>query len=176
MRNPNSSTHAAGPFYYDFYDSPLGLFGLVATPRGLCEINTRPGGKNHFKNYLRNTYPEIPTEASDQLQPVVEQLDEYFAGKRKRFTCKLDLSQGTEFQRRVWETLKTIPYGETRSYADIASSIHNDKAVRAVGSANGKNPIPIIVPCHRVINKSGGLGGYTGGLDKKRFLLELEGV
>jgi methylated-DNA-[protein]-cysteine S-methyltransferase len=103
----------------------------------------------------------------------VDQLDAYFAGERREFDLELDLV-GTNFQRRVWEALLTIPYGETRSYGDIAEQIGSPGAVRAVGLANGRNPIGIIVPCHRVIGANGGLTGYGGGLERKRILLELE--
>ncbi|BBY05055.1 methylated-DNA--[protein]-cysteine S-methyltransferase [Mycobacterium noviomagense] len=103
----------------------------------------------------------------------VEQLQAYFAGQRTAFDLQLDL-RGSQFQRRVWEALLTIPYGETRSYGEIAEQIGAPGAARAVGLANGRNPIAIIVPCHRVIGSSGGLTGYGGGLDRKRALLELE--
>jgi len=103
----------------------------------------------------------------------VEQLDAYFEGERREFDLELDLV-GTTFQRRVWEALLTIPYGETRSYGYIAEQIGSPGAFRAVGLANGSNPIGIIVPCHRVIGANGGLTGYGGGLDRKRVLLELE--
>jgi O-6-methylguanine DNA methyltransferase len=101
------------------------------------------------------------------------QLDEYFSGRRREFDLPLDLA-GTEFQQRVWKSVSGIPYGQTRSYAQIATSIGSPKAVRAVGAANGANPVVIIVPCHRVIASGGGLGGYGGGLELKRRLLALE--
>jgi methylated-DNA-[protein]-cysteine S-methyltransferase len=104
---------------------------------------------------------------------VVDQLEAYFAGKRTDFDLELGLA-GSEFQRRVWQALLTIPYGETRSYGQVAEQIGASGAARAVGLANGRNPIAIIVPCHRVIGASGGLTGYGGGLDRKRSLLELE--
>ncbi|MBV5321625.1 MAG: methylated-DNA--[protein]-cysteine S-methyltransferase [Sulfuricurvum sp.] len=107
------------------------------------------------------------------LLQLEKELHEYFAGKRKPFTLPLN-PDGTPFQKQVWETLLTIPYGKTISYAQEAEQFGNPKAVRAVASANGRNPIAILIPCHRVIASSGGLGGYTGGIDKKEFLLELE--
>ena len=103
----------------------------------------------------------------------IDQLDGYFAGERREFDLELDLV-GTNFQRRVWEALLTIPYGETRSYGYIAEQIGSPGASRAVGLANGRNPIGIIVPCHRVIGANGSLTGYGGGLERKRILLELE--
>ncbi len=118
----------------------------------------------------------------DGSEPVVKilaqasrQLKEYFDGQRKRFDLPFDVT-GTDFQKSVWAALSKIPFGKTVSYADIALQIKNPKAVRAVGSANGKNPIPIIVPCHRVIASDGTLGGYSGGLHIKTRLLKLEGV
>jgi methylated-DNA-[protein]-cysteine S-methyltransferase len=103
------------------------------------------------------------------------QLNEYFAGTRTTFTMTLDFV-GTEFQKKVWQALVAIPFGETRSYADIAREIGNPKAVRAVGAANGKNPISIIAPCHRVIGSNGKLTGFAGGLEVKAFLLKIETV
>jgi methylated-DNA-[protein]-cysteine S-methyltransferase len=109
------------------------------------------------------------------LSKVVGQLEEYFAGQRKRFDLTFNLS-GTHFQKQVWRELFKIPFGKTVSYKDIAQRIKNPKAVRAVGSANGKNPVCIIIPCHRVIAADGSIGGYSGGLHKKRQLLKLEGI
>ncbi len=107
------------------------------------------------------------------LKKVVKELDEYFSGKRKTFDIPISFN-GTEFQKKVWNALLEIPYGETRSYKDIAEHIGNPKACRAVGMANHNNPISIIVPCHRVIGKNGSLTGYAGGLDMKNYLLQLE--
>lgn len=107
------------------------------------------------------------------LEEAGSQLAAYFAGKLKDFELPLDL-QGTSFQKRVWDLLLEIPYGETRSYAQIATAAGNPEATRAVGSANGRNPVAIIVPCHRVVQTGGGLGGYGGGLELKRALLALE--
>ena len=111
--------------------------------------------------------------ADSGFEDVVEQLQEYFAGTRTVFTVPIT-SMGTAFQQRVWTALRTIPYGETRSYGQLADAIGNRLAMRAVGAANGRNPISIIVPCHRVIGSDGRLVGYGGGLERKRFLLELE--
>lgn len=107
------------------------------------------------------------------LSDTVKQLEEYFAGKRKKFDIALNFS-GTDFQMKVWRELSKIPFGQTVSYRDIAARIKNPKAVRAVGTANGKNPVCIIIPCHRVIAADGSIGGYGGGIPAKRQLLELE--
>lgn len=116
------------------------------------------------------------TEAADNpiLQRAVQQLQEYFAGTRNRFDLELDFA-GTDFQKKVWQALLTIPFGETRSYSEIAGQIGHPSAVRAVGAANGKNPISIVAPCHRVIGASGKLTGFAGGLEAKERLLTLEG-
>jgi methylated-DNA-[protein]-cysteine S-methyltransferase len=115
------------------------------------------------------------SETNPLLREVASQLTLYFHNSLKQFDVPLDL-QGTPFQRKVWSALLEIPYGQVVSYADLAERIGSPKAFRAVGSANGRNPVPIIVPCHRVINAGGGLGGYSCGLAYKRLLLELEGV
>lgn len=120
-----------------------------------------------------NEIPEGENKQTRLLVQAAEQLDEYFTGKRKEFDLPL-AAEGTLFQKRVWNALCTIPYGETRSYKDIAIQIGNAKACRAVGMANHNNPIGIIVPCHRVVGADGKLVGYAGGLDRKQFLLELE--
>ena len=109
------------------------------------------------------------------IQKACKQLDEYFEGKRKKFDLKLKF-EGTNFQKIVWMELAKIPYAKTISYSELAHKIKNPKAVRAVGSANGKNPFSIIIPCHRVIAKDGSLGGYAGGLKKKTALLKIEGI
>ena len=112
-------------------------------------------------------------KGSEVLDKALKQMNEYFSGERKKFDLPLYF-EGTEFQKSVWNELRKIPYGTTVSYKDIAEGINNEKAVRAVGNANNKNKIMIIVPCHRVIGKSGKLVGFAGGLDKKEFLLEHE--
>ena len=114
-------------------------------------------------------------EANDSpvLRETERQLKEYFAGTRNQFELELDFA-GTDFQKQVWQALLTIPFGETRSYSQIAEQIGNPKAVRAVGAANGRNPISIIAPCHRVVGASGGLTGFAGGLEAKQYLLTLE--
>ena len=111
---------------------------------------------------------------SDEVKRCIQQLKEYFLGKRREFSIKLDIRTGTEFQKKAWRALIEIPYGETRSYQEQAMAIGNPKAVRAVGGANNKNPISIIIPCHRVIGKNKKLVGYGGGLLKKEFQLNLE--
>ncbi|MDQ6705946.1 MAG: methylated-DNA--[protein]-cysteine S-methyltransferase [Acidobacteriota bacterium] len=115
----------------------------------------------------------IRDDAHPALLAAAEQLRSYFAGELRTFDLQLD-ARGTPFQRQVWRELQRIPYGETRSYADIANAIESPKAVRAVGAANGKNPLPIVVPCHRVIGSDGSLVGFGGGMEMKKLLLNLE--
>ncbi len=137
---------------------------LVASPTGLKGIYTKPQ-KVPFVKILQE---------SSVLEQTVVQLQEYFSGQRKQFGIPLDL-QGTDFQKQVWKELSLIPFGKTVSYKDVARRIKRDKAFRAVGTANGKNPVCIVIPCHRVIAADGTLGGYSGGLEMKKNLLSLEG-
>ncbi|HLN18280.1 MAG TPA: methylated-DNA--[protein]-cysteine S-methyltransferase [Acidimicrobiales bacterium] len=145
--------------------SPVGPLVLHGNERALVRLDL-PG---------TTTVPVSDDELPEPLLKAAGQLDEYFAGQRRQFDVPSAL-HGTEFQRRVWTTLAGIPYGETISYAELARRVGRPTAFRAVGQANGANPIPIVFPCHRVVASSGGLGGYGGGLDLKRRLLALEGV
>ena len=114
-------------------------------------------------------------ERTPLIMEAARQLEEYFEGKRRAFDLPLS-PQGTSFQKKVWQALCDIPFGETRSYAEIARAVNSPKAFRAVGMANHRNPVLIMVPCHRVVGADGSMTGYAGGMDKKRFLLELEGI
>jgi methylated-DNA-[protein]-cysteine S-methyltransferase len=145
--------------------TPIGKLTLVASIDGLCEIIF--GAKRVAKNQKASLV------ARRNLSLAEKQLREYFAGKRKKFSIKLDIG-GTDFQNAAWNSLATIPYGQTISYAQQAKLVRKPRAFRAVGSANGKNPVAIILPCHRVIASDGSLGGYAGGLSIKRKLLALE--
>jgi O-6-methylguanine DNA methyltransferase len=146
--------------------SPIGPLFLAASEKGLVRLE--------FQDRALKMKSGVElTEDEASLAPYVLELDEYFNGKRRKFSFPLDL-RGTPFQVACWNALLTIPYGETRSYADIARAIDHPHAYRAVGMSNNRNPIAIVVPCHRVIASSGSLCGYGGGLDIKRKLLELE--
>jgi methylated-DNA-[protein]-cysteine S-methyltransferase len=153
---------------YKIIDSPVGKLKLVASNKGLVAIlweNDRP---------RRVRLGELVEDGENLILCETErQLKEYFEGRRSSFSLELDL-RGTRFQNKVWEALLAIPFGETRSYGQIARQLGNSKATRAVGAANGRNPISIVVPCHRVIGSSGRLTGFAGGLDTKAQLLELE--
>ncbi|MGB9098278.1 methylated-DNA--[protein]-cysteine S-methyltransferase [Erwinia sp.] len=148
--------------------SPVGDLTLIASDLGLAAILWQDDNPGRVR---------LPDMQEDPAHPVLveteRQLNEYFVGKRTAFTLTLDFV-GTEFQKKVWHALVAIPFGETRSYADIAREIGNPKAVRAVGAANGKNPISIVAPCHRVIGSNGKLTGFAGGLEVKAFLLKIE--
>ncbi|MEZ5523589.1 MAG: methylated-DNA--[protein]-cysteine S-methyltransferase [Pseudomonadales bacterium] len=153
---------------YHFYQSPVGALLLLADSRGLLEIRFAEGEEQRLLE---------PDWVEDQavFEPCIGQLDAYFAGKLTEFDLPLVYS-GTEFQQQVMHALETIPYGQTCSYAELAKKLGREGAARAVGSANRRNPLPIVVPCHRVIGANGDLTGFAGGLDIKRKLLALEGV
>jgi len=145
-----------------YYKSPIGKIRIRANESYITEVLFTD---DFYKMDL------IP----HHVQNCINQLDEYFIGKRQKFTIEINPS-GTEFQGRVWNELTRIPYGKTISYIELAKKLGDDKAIRAVGTANGQNPIAIIIPCHRVIGKNGSLTGYAGGLLKKQWLLEHEGA
>jgi methylated-DNA-[protein]-cysteine S-methyltransferase len=154
---------------YKLIPSPIGKLKLVASDEGLVAIlweNERPR-RVRLADLVENP-------AHPMLLRSEKELNEYFSHKRKAFTVPLDM-RGTYFQKQVWEALLGIPFGETRTYGQLANQLGNPKATRAVGAANGRNPIAIIVPCHRVIGFSGKLTGFAGGLDAKDHLLKLEG-
>jgi AraC family transcriptional regulator of adaptative response/methylated-DNA-[protein]-cysteine methyltransferase len=156
-------------------DSPVGPLLAGATDEGICLLEfAEPSRQKAQLAALRRHFGSaVESGRHELIDQLAEELAEYFGGVRREFRVPLVLT-GTPFQRRVWEQLQSIPYGETRSYADIAAAVGSPNAVRAVGSANGRNRIAIVIPCHRVINKGGALGGYGGGLDRKQYLLDLE--
>jgi len=145
------------------YNSPVGSLLITSEGDAITEI--------HFQD--ANQAASSPQ--SEIMRKCFVELDEYFRGKRKKFTVKVN-PKGTEFQKSVWKKLLQIPYGSTKSYEEMAISLGNQKKIRAVGLANGRNRIPIIIPCHRVIGKDGSLTGFGGGLPRKEFLLRLEGA
>ena len=160
------------------FQSPLGPIILAATTQGLAGLWFE--GQRHLPAQLiaEPTRPGVwPTDANHPvLKQATRQLTDYFTGKRTQFDLPLDLSGGTAFQQSVWQALLAIPPGTTASYGQISSRIGKPSAVRAVGAAVGRNPVSIIVPCHRVMGADGSLTGYAGGLDRKTALLALEGV
>lgn len=155
-------------YEYMWMDSPIGKLRLVANKNGLAGILWE------FERVNRvNLEPMFENMENAILKKAAVQLEEYFKGKREKFDIKLDFN-GTDFQKEVWNALLTIPFGETKSYGEIASQIGRPKAVRAVGAANGRNPVAIIAPCHRVIGADGSLTGFAGGLKAKETLLAIE--
>lgn len=151
------------------------VYRSVESPVGTLILAGAAGRLQHLRMVDQTHEPDRADWVRDHsaFDDAVDQLEEYFRGERQEFDLQLDLV-GTAFQRRVWEALQTIPYGETRSYGEIARQIGSPAAFRAVGLANGRNPIGIIVPCHRVIGSNGSLTGYGGGIDRKKALLGLE--
>ena len=147
-------------FANQLIETPIGILNIVADGATVTAIQFAAD-------------PGTPQQSNNATEFCSEQLNEYFAGKRQEFDVPLEMS-GTSFQRQVWQTLQSVKFGTTSSYGDIARRIGNPKAVRAVGAANGRNPVPIIVPCHRIIGSSGKLTGYAGGLDIKVWLLNHE--
>lgn len=155
-------------YVFKFVKTPVGLLKLIASENGLAAILWENDNPRRVRAF------DAQEDNDDAiLLDVEQQLNEYFAGKREKFSVPLDFV-GTDFQKSVWNALLTIPFGETRSYGDIARQLGNEKAVRAVGGANGRNPISIIAPCHRVIGATGSLTGFAGGLKAKEILLNLE--
>lgn len=152
--------------YSTLYKSPIGNLELIEENGALIRVVYLPQ-EERGKQFLR-------IQPTPLLEETVRQLEEYFSGVRKEFQLPLDL-RGTEFQKKVWQALLKIPYGETQSYGQIAEQIGNPKAMRAVGMANHNNPIMIIVPCHRVIGKNRSMTGYACGIEVKEALLRLEG-
>ena len=149
------------PVYTTFYSSPIGFIEITGNENGIASL------------YFVDNKNKNSIEIHPSLKECVFQLDEYFNGIRKEFVLKLDL-KGTEFQKKVWKQLEKIPFGKTKSYLQISKQIGDSNATRAVGNANGSNPISILIPCHRVIGSNGKLTGYGGGLWRKEWLLNHE--
>jgi len=159
--------------YYFIFDTPAGRVGILGSTTGLLRV-TLPRRSTREIHQLLGISPDRATLSPHRFQDLMERLRAYFAGHKVDFPDRLDLSAATAFQREVWKATRLIPYGETRSYAWVAAQIGKPKAVRAAGQALGRNPLPVIIPCHRVLASNGGLGGFSGGLEMKRFLLHLE--
>jgi methylated-DNA-[protein]-cysteine S-methyltransferase len=156
------------------FDTPVGSMLCATTEKGLAYVRLPRASGRGFSGWLRRNEPDAEVRPGfAPNQAAIGQILEYLEGKRSRFELALDL-RGTDFQRKVWNALLEIPYGETRSYAGLARTIGEPRAVRAVGTANGANPCSLVVPCHRVVATGGKLGGYGGGLSLKRHLLALE--
>ncbi len=160
--------------FYTSIDSPIGTIFIASTSKGICAISLAVSEEA----FLSEIKEYGVTQRDDKIfTELIKDLKDYFSGKKIDFhKYHLDISSRTEFQKKVWEKLLEIPYGETRSYKWLAKEVGSPNGFRAVGGANGKNPIPILIPCHRVINSDGSLGGYSGGVWIKEWLLKLEDV
>ncbi len=161
---------------YDIFDSSIGTILVASTGLGLCLVLINRDGRAGALEELRLFCSGKTVRDKDRHDKIKADIRRYLGGARVKFRVELDISIGTEFQRLVWRELLNIPYGETRSYKQVAENVGCPRASRAVGQANGRNPIPIIIPCHRVINSNGSLGGYSGGIDVKKRLLVIEGI
>jgi methylated-DNA-[protein]-cysteine S-methyltransferase len=162
---------------YASVDSPLGPLVVAATPKGLVRVSYSEfrGEDDVLDELARRVSPRV-LEAPAKLDPVRRELDEYFDGRRQRFNIPIDWSYLAGFTREVLRATAAIEYGEVSTYAGVARAAGSPRAVRAAGNALGANPMPVIVPCHRVLRSGGALGGYTGGIERKEFLLRLEGM
>jgi methylated-DNA-[protein]-cysteine S-methyltransferase len=159
--------------YYSSFDSPvLRKVFVASTENGVCMVDFLKPEETFLKE-LKERFPGKIVRNDQKNRNVVNQLKKYLKGELRRFDCKLDF-RGTLFQKKVWSALAKIPYGQTRSYKEIAQAIGHPKAFRAVGNANGQNSIPLIIPCHRVIESNGGLGGFGHGVKVKKQLLDFE--
>lgn len=161
---------------YDIFDSSIGMILVASTGLGLCLVSINREGRAGAFEELRLFSNGRPVRDKDRHDKLKADIRRYLNGERVKFKVELDISIGAEFQRMVWRELLNIPYGETRSYKQVAEKIGCPRASRAVGQANGRNPLPIIIPCHRVINSNGSLGGYSGGIEVKKRLLAIEGI
>ncbi len=161
---------------YGLTDSPLGPIAVFVTPRGLVRLAYEREGLDLVLQEMADRVSPRILEAAEPTDPVRRQLAAYFEGRLRRFAVPIDWSLVRGFGVGVLRATAAIPYGAVSTYRDVAAQAGNPNAYRAAGNALGNNPIPIVVPCHRVLHSTGGLGGYTGGLDRKRFLLRLEGV
>ena len=158
---------------YVTFNTDIGWFGILGSAKGLLGA-TLPQRSSHEARQLLGDDINQATWSPRSFKDLMERLRVYFGGHKTLFPDALDLSRATPFQREVWEVTRLIPYGETRSYTWVAEQIGKPKAIRAVGQALSRNPLPIIIPCHRVVNSDGKLGGYSDGLETKRYLLHLE--
>jgi methylated-DNA-[protein]-cysteine S-methyltransferase len=159
---------------YDFAETPLGTLLVAATDHGLCRISFDPEPDSETEQLARSFGARVLRSAKP-VDPVRRQLDEYFSGHRRRFELEVDLSGAAPFSRTVLGRLAKIPHGEVTTYGALARAAGHPRAARAVGTVMNRNPVPIVLPCHRVIGADGRLVGYGGGLDRKRLLLTLEG-
>jgi len=162
--------------YCTSFESKIGLIYIASTENGVCKLSIPRESKRQFMEWLRDNFKDNEVrDNKSRNKEAIEQLQRYFNGKLAKFTCPVDLI-GTPFQKRVWRELGKIPYGTTISYKQLARRLGTSRGFQAVGRANASNPVPIVVPCHRVIGTNGSLVGYSAGIKTKEFLLKLEGA
>ena len=180
IRRATDRAHAEGlvDITYAEVETPLGPLVAAATPRGLVRLAYEDfnGGLDPVLEHLALRLSPRILERRADFDPLRRELDEYFEGRRRGFDVAVDWSLTTGFTQRVLQATAAIPFGQVSTYRDVAASAGNERATRAAGNALGSNPLPIVVPCHRVLRTGGGLGGYTGGIEKKERLLAIEGV
>ena len=162
--------------HYSCLNPPFGPVFVAKTVKGICFINLSKISEAEFQSLLRKKFKKEPIRDDEKLKSVLNEMRDYFSGNQVNFKSLLDLRIGTVFQRKVWDKISKIPHGELRTYKWIASEIGNINAVRAVGNAVGKNPVPPIIPCHRVIRTDVKLGGFSSGISLKKWLLKLENI
>jgi methylated-DNA-[protein]-cysteine S-methyltransferase len=156
---------------YCIFSCSAGWIVILGSGKGLLRVTLPRPSEQSAQAFLDTSQAEL---SCNQFQDTVERFQAYYSGNKVDFSEKVDFSGSTSFQREVWQAARSIPYGETRTYGWLAAAIDRPLAARAVGQALGRNPVPVIIPCHRIIAGDGSLGGFTGGLDIKRFLLDLE--
>lgn len=162
--------------YCTSFETNIGVIYIASSEKGVCKISLTLNSAGEFKSWIKRHFEEFEiVESKKENKEAIEQIKLYLARKLKKFELELDLI-GTEFQKRVWFEAMKIPYGETISYSQFAKKIRKENSQRAVGNALSANPVPIVIPCHRVIASDGSLGGYSGGIKIKEFLLRLEGA
>ena len=158
-------------------ESPLGRIYLAVSVPGLCKVSTESQSIDHFVEEVEDLYPSMEIIFdNDSINELITKLDDYFSGERHNIDFPIDLNSMTHFGKKVLMACSKVGYGETLSYGELALRAGSPKASRAVGTVMSKNPLPIVIPCHRVISASGKIGGYTGGLHKKRLLMTIEGI
>lgn len=171
MHDHNSRTRE---LKYVTFKTDIGWVGILASTKGLLSLTLPQSSAHKIRKLFGNSIINYATWSPHLFKDLIERLRAYFSNHKVTFSDKLDLSEATAFQRKVWEPIRLIPYGETRSYTWVAEQIKQTEAVRAVGQALARNPLSIIVPCHRVVTSDGKLGGYSGGVEMKKHLLYLE--
>jgi methylated-DNA-[protein]-cysteine S-methyltransferase len=162
--------------YWTSFDSKIGTIYVASTSRGVCKITIPGNGKRDFMQWLSRTFANAEiVESQSQNRQMIDEIKRYLDQKLVKFHSRLDLV-GSDFQKRVWKELMNVRYGQTTTYRDLATNVGSPGAAQAVGRANGENPLPIVIPCHRVLGSDEGLCGYAAGIKTKEFLLRLEGA